>query len=316
MKTLKFFLLWMAMTVVMAVTWSVGSWVGNTITQTSPPPVEDPASAGLSVLLVCSINSLLWSILFWSSRAFIGLGKSVALLLYLFGTQFFLTQMETFFFSANLGISPGQVTSILLAGLVMVTATGGLGLGLTRKLAPTQIRIVFKPEVRGWRGMITPMLLMGALVYPLLYETFGYYIAWQNEHLRLFYSHSTELKSFLMQLRGFFFEGIYFFQVLRGIIWVVISIPMVLLLRQNKFFEYVLVGLMSALPAIQLFVPNPYMPADIAMTHFVETSSSNFLWGLLIVYVTNRSIAERKIVPATAEPIAQALKMKISSGRG
>ena len=306
MKTLKFFLLWMVMTVVMVVTWSVGSWVGNTITQTLPPPVEDPASVGLSVLLVCLLNSLLWSIFFWSTRAFVGLHKSIAILLYLFGTQFFLMQMETFFFSASLAISPGQVISILLAGFVMVTATGALGLGLTRKLAPMQTKISFKPEIRGWRGMIAPMLLMSALVYPLLYETFGYYIAWQNEHLRFFYSHSTELTSYLSQWPGFFSEGIYFFQVLRGFIWVAISIPVVLLLGQNKFFSYILVGLLSALPAIQLFIPNPYMPADIAMTHFVETFSSNFLWGLLIVYVTNRSVAERKIVPTAIEPMAQA----------
>ena len=152
--------------------------------------------------------------------------------------------METFFFSGSLGISPGQIISILVAGFVMVTATGAVGLGLTRKLAPIQTKISFRPEVRGWRGMIAPILLMGALVYPLIYETFGYYIAWQNEHLRLFYSHSTELKSFFTQLSGFFCDGIYFFQVLRGIIWVVISIPVVLLVRQNKFFKFVLMGLM------------------------------------------------------------------------
>lgn len=304
MKTLKFFLLWMVMTVVMVVTWSVGSGVGNAITQTSPPPVEDPAAVGLSVLLVCSINSLLWSILFWSTRVFVGATKSIALLLYLFGTQFFLTQMETFFFSASLGISPGQVISILVAGFIMVAATGTLGLGLSWKLASMQTKISFKLEVRAWRGMIAPMLWMSALIYPLLYETFGYYVAWQNEHLRLFYSHSTELKPFLSQLPGFFSEGIYFFQVLRGIIWVAISIPVVLLLGQNKFFQYVLVGSLSALPAVQLFIPNPYMPADIAMTHFVETFSSNFLWGIVIVYATNRSITERKI--AVSEPIAQA----------
>jgi hypothetical protein len=186
MKTLKFLLLWMAMTVVMVLTWSVGSWVGNTITQTSPQPVEDPASVGFSVLLVCLINSLLWSILFWSTRAFVGLRKSIALLLFLFGTQFFLTQMETFFFSESLGISPGQVISILIAGFVMVTATGAFGLGLARKLASVQTKIPFKPEIRTRREMIAPMLLRSALVYAFLYATFGYYIAWQNEHLRLF----------------------------------------------------------------------------------------------------------------------------------
>lgn len=305
MKIVKFFLLWLVITIVMVIAWSVGSWVGNILTQTTPPPVEDPASVGLSVLLVCLVNSFLWSIFFWSTRAFVGRSKMIAVLLYLFGTQFFLTQMETFFFSSSLGISPGQVVSILLAGLVMVTITGWLGLGLTRKLVPIQTTIVFKSEVRHWRGTVAPLVLMGAVVYPVLYETFGYYIAWQNEHLRLFYSHSTELKPFLSQWPGFFSEGIYFFQVLRGMLWVAISIPVVLLLKENKILQYLLVGLLSALPAVQLFIPNPYMPSDIAMAHFVETSSSNFLWGLLMVYVVNRSIRERKIVPATHAPVAQ-----------
>src|SRR6187402_322370 len=116
MKTLKFILVWIVMTVVMVITWSVGSWVGIVVTQTSPPVIEDPASVGFFVLLVSLVNSLFWCLLFWSTRPFAGQYKLIVLLLYLFGTQFFLTQMETFFFAASLGISFGQTISILVAG--------------------------------------------------------------------------------------------------------------------------------------------------------------------------------------------------------
>jgi hypothetical protein len=52
---------------------------------------------------------------------------------------------------------------------------------------------------------------------------------------------------------------------------------------------YLLVGLFtSLLPAAQLFIPNPYMPQEIAMIHFVETASSNFIWGMLIALAVNK----------------------------
>ena len=38
--------------------------------------------------------------------------------------------------------------------------------------------------------------------YVVLYYLFGYYVAWQNPELRLYYSGSTELKSFYEQMRS------------------------------------------------------------------------------------------------------------------
>jgi hypothetical protein len=35
----------------------------------------------------------------------------------------------------------------------------------------------------------------------------------------------------------------------------------------------------------QLLLPNPLMPLDVRMVHLVETASSNFLFGWLIVLV-------------------------------
>jgi hypothetical protein len=60
------------------------------------------------------------------------------------------------------------------------------------------------------------------------------------------------------------------------------------MLRHLKGY-YLLVGLLtSLLPAAQLFIPNPYMPQEIAMIHFVETASSNFIWGVLIALTVNK----------------------------
>src|SRR5215470_6746698 len=41
-----------------------------------------------------------------------------------------------------------------------------------------------------------------AIVYVVLYYPFGYYVAWQNPELRLYYAGTTELKSFYQMMRS------------------------------------------------------------------------------------------------------------------
>jgi hypothetical protein len=38
----------------------------------------------------------------------------------------------------------------------------------------------------------------------------------------------------------------------------------------------------------QLLLPNPLMPAEVRMVHLVETASSNFLFGWLLVWLLLR----------------------------
>jgi hypothetical protein len=35
-------------------------------------------------------------------------------------------------------------------------------------------------------------------------------------------------------------------------------------------------------------MPNPYMPPAVRLGHFIETASSNFFWGMLIVCFMHR----------------------------
>jgi len=81
------------------------------------------------------------------------------------------------------------------------------------------------------------------------------------------------------------------------------------MLRREIVSQYILMGALSALPSVLLFIPNPYMPADVAMAHFIETSSSNFLWGIAIVFFVNRAIQNGGIVTdVSGKPLVQGLK--------
>lgn len=291
MRICKFILLWIILTAVMLVTWSIGFLVGNGITQSIPPSVDNPTSAALSFFIVCFVNSLLLSALVWSTRAYSGAIKGTALILYTFVIQFFLTQLETFFFSESIDIGKGQIASILIAGLVMSLTTVTLGILIANKMNPTDLKATFKIEIFQWRYLMPALILLACIVYPSIYLFFGYYIAWQSESLRIFYSQSAELNPFFIQWVNALSNGVYIFQILRGTIWVVFSIPIVLMLQHSSLTQYLLIGFLSALlPTTQLFIPNPYMPPDIAITHFMETSVSNFLWGIIVTLGVNKYI--------------------------
>ena len=287
MKILKFLLLWLVLTIVMLFTWSFGFVGGNMITNTSPPSGGDPILAFYFFAGVCVFNSFLLSVLFWLTRTYSGISKTIGLFGFCFIIQFVLMQMESFFFGEGIGIQNPQVASIIIAGFIMCTATVLVGVAIVSKMS-TEPKQQFTLVVNEWRPFVLPFLLLSCIVYPLIYLTFGYYIAWQNENLRIFYTKSSEMTSFFHQGAGSFADGLYFFQILRAAIWVISTIPLVIMLRHVKGY-YLLVGLFtSLLPATQLFIPNPYMPQEIAMIHFAETASSNFIWGAVIAIVVNK----------------------------
>jgi len=289
MKSFKFILLWIILTLIMAIAWSMGFLAGEGITHAATPPTKDASKAFVSFLMVCSVNSFLLSVLIWATRKYSGLLKITALILYCFVIQFFLTQMETLFFSDSIGIENNQVASIVIAGFIASFVTVLAGILIANAFRRREPKTLYVMHLLDWRPLILPLIILASLVYPAIYLTFGHMIAWQNENLRIYYTHSSELNSFLTQFGGSFADGIYFFQILRGLIWVAVSIPVILMLQNMGAKQYLLVAALSSLlPASLLFIPNPYMPEEIAMTHFIETATSNFLWGLIMTYTINK----------------------------
>ena len=296
MSVVKFILLWIVLTVVMLVSWPSGVMLGNAITQSSPPQLAggvgapDPSSIAVTFLAVCIVNSLLLGLMIWQTRSYKGALRWMALVLYVWVVQFLLTQMETWFFVEGLVMSNAQILSIVIAGAVMSLVTVSTGILVAAKMNKADLKRRFSFRVNRWRPLWPPLLALTCIVYPLIYFTFGYFVAWQNEAVRMFYTHSAVLNSFFVETAKAIADGVYLYQVLRAGIWVMVSLPLIVMLQRERFKQYILMGALSALPSVQLFIPNPYMPADVAMAHFVETSISNFLWGITIVFLVNRSL--------------------------
>jgi threonine/homoserine/homoserine lactone efflux protein len=73
-------------------------------------------------------------------------------------------------------------------------------------------------------------------------------------------------------------------QVFRGLIYVIVILPIIRMFNKRRLEAAVMVGLqLSILGGIApLLPPNPYMPAEIRLVHGIEIGISNFIYGVII----------------------------------
>ena len=92
-----------------------------------------------------------------------------------------------------------------------------------------------------------------------------------------------ELKSFWEMLGLNLANGLWVWQIARGLLWVLIAWPVLAAVRGGFPRSGVILGVLFAvLMNAQHLIPNPYMPGIIPLAHGIETASSNFIWGMAI----------------------------------
>lgn len=129
-----------------------------------------------------------------------------------------------------------------------------------------------------WKG-----LTVGAF-YLVVYLTFGYFVAWQNPELRRYYG-QTELHSFFATLGGIWSHSPWMFpyHAFRGLLFMAFVLPVIRMMKGARWETSLAVALaFSLLGGAQLLLPNPFMPESIARSHFVEVTSSNFVFGWMV----------------------------------
>jgi hypothetical protein len=75
-------------------------------------------------------------------------------------------------------------------------------------------------------------------------------------------------------------------QVARAILWTAIAVPVIRMMKGQWWEAGLAVALLFAVAMnSQLLLPNPLMPQEVRMVHLLETATSNFLFGWLIVLI-------------------------------
>lgn len=289
MKKFAFYLLHgFITTIALFIAWTIGGLLG-TLIAAMPQSEGDPEQAASRFLLVTLINAILVTMLTLATNKHRGFYRWLFLVLFVFGIQFFLTQLESLFFLSAIGMSGAQVAAVLVTGLTISVITISASLATERIYIrkASQSPYVLKLDTK---KLMRPILILSLVVYPILYFVFGYFIAWQNPDLRIFYTGSDELRPFFSQfIHEFIGNGIYPFQILRAILWVIISLPVIGMMGFTPRRVLLFAILTALIPASMLLLPNAFMPEIVAMSHLVETASSNFVWGIAIAMLLRRN---------------------------
>lgn len=267
---------------------------------TSP---EDAAAALVGVLVMILVN-----VLILASIAQLARWKGLALVLGLtfsyYGVHTFVGQIEALAFLTDLGKFIGAGSAPLIAmPLDFIGAMFLLGLPLAIVGAPLTVLFFGRNKEKGtgqekirllpaWgAGQWAWKLAAVILVYGLLYFGAGYYVAWRSEALRAFYQ-GSQPGSFAAALWHNLVTTplVYPWQALRALLWVAFTLPVVMMLRDQGWKGALALAFFVALPMnLGHLIPNPFMPEAVRLAHFVETTSSNFLFGLFLFWLLHRS---------------------------
>jgi hypothetical protein len=80
------------------------------------------------------------------------------------------------------------------------------------------------------------------------------------------------------------------FQYLRGTIWAVMTIPILILMRPPRWIIGLTIGLLYAVVmAPQILVPNDALSQGLSLAHAAEVSISNFVYGLIVTLLLARA---------------------------
>lgn len=247
-----------------------------------------PGNIGFLIFGV--INMLLIVGLILSSQWY-GWKLALSLSLAYFGAVTFLIQIEAWYFMANVTFDPKLLPRLFLMGLPVAfvyipLAVLILGKGKPKDNAKPSSTLVIPTMQWIWK------LIVIAIIYILLYWNAGYFIAWQNPDLRTFYGSPGDILPFWEHTFNTFHSDswLFPFQAMRAMLWVLCAIPIIRGSKVNIWWTAILVGLFFTIPQISgLILENPLMPlASIRLSHMIEGISTNFIFGMIIVWLLHR----------------------------
>jgi hypothetical protein len=202
-----------------------------------------------------------------------------------YGVMTVMPQIETAFFLTRL--PPGMLPRLFLSGAIIAALFSSLAVLILgkRRSNPTESNRHSRLDmpVGEWVGKLSLIVI----AYLVIYFTFGYFIAWKSAAVRAYYG-GDDPGSFLAQMRTVVRDTplLLPLQVARAILWTAIAVPVIRMMKGQWWEAGLAVALLFAVVMnSQLLLPNPLMPQEVRMVHLLETATSNFLFGWLIVLI-------------------------------
>ncbi|NYF78256.1 hypothetical protein [Granulicella arctica] len=249
----------------------------------TPTSQAQQAAALLGPLLVYTF--LVSAVIAWiiQRSRWRGLKLIAALVFTFYGLMTCISQIETIAYLRG-KMPPGLIEKLFVMGAIVALLFVPLAVLIMGKIRGPE-----QPHVeRGLtlKSQVARFVIL-ALVYVVLYYLFGYYVAWQNPDLRLYYAGTMELKSFYQQILSVVTGTPWMlpFQFGRGLLWVLFAYPVIRMLNTRRIETAGIVAALFGVGSFVLLLPNPLMPASIAHSHFWETLGCDLLLGAIVSWV-------------------------------
>jgi hypothetical protein len=264
------------------------------------PSLPDPGGEGdagvtmLAILAVAIIDTALLRALATRSRVS-GWPLAVMLGVFLYGVKTFSSTLEAAYFMRNVrtdmlpGLFGMTVPLCVLLPPLLVLVVG-------RWKRTTSISGAWAASGLGWPATVGRIALLSCVVYPALFLLAGWFIAFRSPEVRAFYG-GTLGSSFIEHTLSVVSRDPLFllFESARGLLWVLLALPVLRLLDAPKGVATALVALAFALIQNDVhLLPNPLMPPVVQRYHFVETASSNAVLALAIGWLLGGTTPDRR----------------------
>ena len=254
---------------------------GALLSNASEQNASAEAGATLVALLVVSlINAAVWTYVILRSH-WTGWKLILTVFFVFYGVNTLMPQIESAYFITRL--PPGLLPRLFLAGLIIAAVFAPLAvliLGKARSKTNDTSRL--EMPVSAWIVKSCAIVV----VYLFLYFTFGYFIAWKNPAVRAYYG-GGDPESFVAHIASLLRDEplLFVLQAVRALLWLAIAVPVIRMMKGEWWESGLAVALLFAVMTSQLLLPNPLMPDEVRMVHLVETATSNFLFGWLVVLI-------------------------------
>jgi hypothetical protein len=265
--------------------------VSGALLSTAPSGQPAPAEAGatLVILLVISlINAAVWTYVILRSQ-WAGWKLVLSVFLVFFGVSTVMPQIETAYFVR--GLPPGMLPRLFLAGFIIAAVFAPLAVLILGKAKSRTNETSRHLRLKTPAGTLIAKLSLIVIAYLFLYFTFGYFIAWRSEAVRDYYG-GSDPGSFITHLANLLRTEplLFLLQAVRALLWTAIAIPVIKMTKGEWWESGLAVALLfGVFMNSLLLLPNPLMPAEVRMVHLLETATSNFLFGWLVVMILRKA---------------------------
>lgn len=211
-----------------------------------------------------------------------------------------MTQVESLFFNSALQLPSSMLWKIVLSGFIIALLFAPISVGIMGRMRSSDQTAL---SVGVDRGMLKPLCWIAAS-YVLIYFLFGYFIAWQSEAVREYYSGSTAILPFHLHMWDILTTnpGLILFQFIRGLVWGGLAVLIARSISASWGTKAIITGLIfGVMLAGGLLIPNPFMPEPVRWAHLWETSSSNLVLGILCIYILEGAAWSKKPILAQTD---------------